>query len=438
MLTVVGILITLSVVALLLTGRWAPLVVLTLTPFIGAVVAGFGPADISAFYLQGLVKVAPVATMFVFAITFFGIMQDVGLFAPLIRGLLSLTRGNVVAVAVCTALLGMAAHLDGAGATTFLLTVPALLPLYRELRMNPYLMLMLLALGAGIVNMMPWAGPLGRASAVIGIDASLLWSPLIPLQATGAALLLLLASYLGWREQKRIAAASPIASPISASAAVSATPIDAERVPGWRQAVNGAIFSGVLIALLTSMLPAAYTFMLGAALALAVNFRNQRAQIACLHAHAPNALLMGAIILAAGSFLGVMDGSGMLKAIAHDLVSILPDSLVPQLHLVLGLFGLPMELLLSTDAYYFGLLPIVNEIVTEHGVSPAVTVYALTIGNIIGTFISPFSAALWLALGLAGLDMGRHIRHSFGWMWSFSIVLMGVAVAIRLIPVTLD
>ncbi|MCP6711651.1 citrate transporter, partial [Klebsiella pneumoniae] len=72
----------------------------------------------------------------------------------------------------------------------------------------------------------------------------------------------------------------------------------------------------------------------------------------------------------------------MLTSIAQDLVQVLPASMVSQLHIVLGVFGLPMELMLSTDAYYFGLLPVTLEVVTNHGVEPASVVYAMTIGNI--------------------------------------------------------
>jgi CitMHS family citrate-Mg2+:H+ or citrate-Ca2+:H+ symporter len=57
----------------------------------------------------------------------------------------------------------------------------------------------------------------------------------------------------------------------------------------------------------------------------------------------------------------------------------------------------------------------------------------MVIGNIIGTFISPFSPALWLALGLAGLEMGRHIRYSFFWVWGFSIILIVAAMLIGVI-----
>ncbi|MGU8077129.1 CitMHS family transporter [Burkholderia pyrrocinia] len=437
MLTAIGILIVLLVIVFLLTGKGAPIIGLILVPLIGAFVAGFNVEEIGGFYGKGLFKVMPVATMFIFAIMFFGVMQDVGLFRPLIRTMLALTRGNVVAVAIGTAVLGMVAHLDGVGATTFLLTIPALLPLYRKLRMSPYLMLMLLAIGAGVFNMTPWAGPMGRASAVTGIDVGVLWHPLIPVQIIGACLLVALAAFLGVREARRITS-------IQSSDSVnhgdiltgnSAIQEDESLLRPRLIWINCGIFIGVLLSLLTSILPAAYIFMIGLSLALALNYPSLSEQTDRIKAHAPNAMMMSAIILAAGTFLGIMDGSGILKAMAKSIVYVLPVEIVPYLHLILGVFGLPMELILSTDAYYFGLLPIVQEIVSAHGVPPEATVYALMIGNIIGTFISPFSPALWLALGLANLEMGRHIRYSFLWMWGFSILMLGGAIALKIMPI---
>ncbi|KVV52629.1 citrate transporter [Burkholderia territorii] len=436
MFTVIGILIILLVVAFLLTGKGAPIIGLTLVPLIGALLAGFGADEIGRFYSEGLVKVMPVATMFIFAIMFFGVMQDVGLFKPLIRTMLVLTHGNVITVAIGTAVLGMVAHLDGAGATTFLLTIPALLPLYRKLRMSPYLMLMLLATGAGIFNMTPWAGPMGRASAVTGIDVGALWRPLIPVQMIGVGLLLLFAAYLGQRETRRIAAGTlgDAADGARTSTHHSISQEDESLLKPRLIWVNCLIFVGVLASLFTSILPAAYIFMIGLSLALAINFPSLAAQADRIKAHAPNALMMSTVILAAGTFLGIMDGSGMLKAMAKDLVNILPEPIVPHLHLILGIFGLPMELILSTDAYYFGLLPIVQEVTSAYGVAPTAVVYALIIGNIIGTFISPFSPALWLALGLANLEIGRHIRYSILRMWGFSLVLLVITILFGRIP----
>lgn len=441
MLTIAALITISIVVGLLILDKVSPIAALCLVPVIVAIAVGFTPEEITGFFDSGLGRVAGVATMFIFAITFFGVLQDTGLFKPVIDGIIKATGGNIVLVVIGTALVGMLAHLDGAGATTFLLTIPTLLPLYKRLGISPLLMLLVLATGAGIFNMLPWAGPVGRAAAVTGTDVTELWRPLIPVQIAGAICLVGLAGLLGLREQRRIARAAAI-EPKSAAenvpvpqlpkaelgSAPTAEPLQRPKNP----AINSLIFLSVIAALLTGILPAPLIFMLGLSVALIINYPNVQDQLERIKAHAEPALIMAAIILSAGVFLGIMDGSGMLRAMSKSLVEILPPVLLPFLHIIIGFFGLPLELVLSTDAYYFGLLPVVLEITTAEGVSPEGTVYALTIGNIIGTFISPFSPALWLALGLSGQSMSHHIKYSLPIMWGFSLVLFFFAWAIGL------
>jgi len=426
------------VIGLLLYNKVSPIAALCIVPVVAALSIGFSPEEISGFYYSGLSRVVSVATMFIFAITFFGVLQDAGLFQPIIDGIIRITRGNVISVVIGTAIVGMLAHLDGAGATTFLLTIPALLPLYKRLNINPLLMLLVLSTGAGIFNMLPWAGPLGRAAAVTGIEVSELWRPLIPIQIIGVFCLIGLATLLGMRERRRIALATPLSEDRLTSSTTTNIP---EEEPPETEAfaedeqlkrpqnmiINVFIFLAVIVALLTNILPAGLVFMIGLSVALIINYPNVQEQLDRIRAHAAPALLMGAIIFSAGVFLGIMDGSGMLRALSQSLVTVLPESLLPHLHIIIGFFGLPLEIVLSTDAWYFGLLPVVLEITGPIGISPEGTVYALTIGNIVGTFISPFSPALWLALGLSGQDMGKHIRYSLPTMWAFSIVLFVIA-----------
>lgn len=438
MLTLAAVTTIVVVIGLLLFDKVSPIAALCLVPVVAALAIGFSPEEISEFYVSGLARVVSVATMFIFAITFFGVLQDAGLFQPIIDAVIRITRGNVVLVVIGTAIVGMLAHLDGAGATTFLLTIPALLPLYRRLNINPLLMLLVLSTGAGIFNMLPWAGPLGRAAAVTGIEVADLWRPLIPIQIIGVAFLIGLAVFLGLREKRRIAmlpqgsdgsvgavATANFSEDGSASTELSVE--DAQLKRPQNIVINIGIFLAVMVALLTSVFPAGLVFMIGLSVALIINYPNVQDQMARIRAHAGPAILMGAIIFSAGVFLGIMDGSGMLRAISQSLVAVLPESLLPHLHIIVGVFGLPLEIILSTDAWYFGLLPIVLEIAGPMGISPQGTVYALTIGNIIGTFISPFSPALWLALGLSGQDIGKHIRYSLPIMWAFSLVLFAVA-----------
>ncbi|GAA1181112.1 CitMHS family transporter [Nesterenkonia xinjiangensis] len=499
MLSLIGLAVIVTMTTLLILGRIAPIVGLTVIPVTGALVAGFTFTEIGDFFGEGLSSVLDVAVMLVFAILFFAIMNQAGLFDPLVRLTVKLTRGNVVAICVGTVLLAAVCHLDGAGASTFLIVIPALLPLYRHLGMSPYLLLLLAAMSMGVLNMLPWGGPVGRAAAVSGIDPVELWRGLIPVQILSLVLLVVAAVLLGLREQRRIAArggapaiqddvqeenssettaetrveerelaavgAGSAGTTSTADAAVGTSTggpsdsigngtgsarstqdfagdnddvwgahDDAPATPRWRMLTNAVLVLAMLALLISDILPAPLAFMLGLSAALMVNHPRVKDQMEAIRAHGGSAVATGAIVLAAGCFLGIMDESGMLDSLATDAVAILPSALVPYLHLIVGFFGLPLELLLSTDAHYFALLPVVEGIAGEAGVGTLAVVYAVLVGNIIGTFISPFAAALWLALGLAGCDIGKHIRYSFVPMWIFSVVVLVLALALGFIP----
>lgn len=438
MLSMIGLITIIIIVALLMSGRVTPIVALVLVPIIGAFTAGFNFIEIGGFFSSGVESVISVVVMFIFAILFFGIMQDAGVFDPLINKMIALSRGNVVAVAMATVIIAAVAHLDGSGASTFLITIPALLPLYNKLRMNPYLLLLLVGTSASIMNMVPWAGPLGRTATVLEVDVTDLWHDLLPIQLIGLVLLIIVAALFGMREKKLIEKRKLAGEEIEFEG-LSDSPLDQQVDQSLARPkliwLNALLAIAVIGALVWGEVPAGFVFMIGLSIALPLNYPKVSDQMERIKAHAPNALLMGSIILAAGSFLGILNGTNMLDSIATDLVTILPAFIIPYLHIIIGFFGVPFDLLLSTDAYYFALLPIVEQVVSTFGIPSLSVAYAMIIGNIIGTFVSPFSPALWLALGLAGLEMGRHIRYSFLFMWGFSVLLLIIAVVLGVVAI---
>lgn len=434
MLTLVGLSIIAIIVALLLTEKVSPVIAMVLVPLVGVLVAGFDLEQVKTFYTDGTKSVIQIVIMFIFAILFFGIMSDVGLFQPLINSLIKLTRGNIVAVCVGTVFVSVVAQMDGAGATTFLLVVPALIPLYRKLNMNPYLLFLLLAASAGTINMLPWGGPTGRVATVLKMDVGELYRPLFGVQVIAIILITLLAIFLGLREKKRIVKEFGALPTIESSLIVDDANQNNELARPHLFWVNVGLFFLTMVVLFSGKLPSGYVFMMATSLALIINYRSPKEQIARINAHAGGAIMMASIILAAGTFLGILKGSGMLNAISNDLVKLLPQAMLPYLHIIIGILGIPLELVLSTDAYYFGLFPIVEQITSQAGVPPTAAGYAMLIGSIVGTFVTPLSPALWMGLGLANLSMGKHIRYSFFWIWGISLLTLLGAMMIGVIP----
>ncbi|HOQ59454.1 MAG TPA: SLC13 family permease [Vicinamibacterales bacterium] len=463
MLSLAGFIIIVIVLVALLSGRVSPIVPLVIVPIAGALAAGFSPAQVAGYTNEGLHAVMSVATMFIFAVLFFSLMNDAGLFDPLVKKLVGITKGNVVWVCVATVLLGAVGHLDGVGATTFLILIPPLLPVYKRLRMDPYLLLLLGSTAAAVMNMVPWGGPVGRAAVVLTKDPTALWRPLIPLQLIGLALLCVMAVILGMRERRRIArrqaaeASGPdeaVGMPPSAGASQTAAPDHALPLPAQSATqpaaaghgstaptqseaeqnlrprllrLNALIAAATIGILVWGLVPPEFVFMVAACVALQVNYPGAKAQLARIKAHANSALLMGVIILAAGSFLGIMSGTGMMKAMATDGVALLPGPVTRYLHIIIGVLGIPLELVLNTDAFFFALMPVSLEMVQAFGVDRLSAAYPMMIGKITGTFVCPLAPAVWLALGLANLEMGKHLRYSFFWVWGFSLVLLVIA-----------
>ncbi|GAA0333568.1 CitMHS family transporter [Oceanobacillus oncorhynchi subsp. oncorhynchi] len=435
-LAVFGFLIIITVIGLLIWGKVNPIVAMVMIPVIGALVAGFGFEDISDFFGAGTAQVMDVAIMFIFAIIFFGIMNDVGLFNPIIKGMIIITRGNVVVVTIVTIIIGAIAHLDGAGATTYLLTIPALIGLYKQLHMSPMLLLMLATFSLGFMNVTPWGGPVGRISSVLGYDnPAALWYPLIPWQIGAFFLAIGFAVILGLREKKRIEKriengeieANQNINSRELAEDFNKRQLEEQAASAEKRAEHPVIIwinAGVLIVVLALMLfdiaPPGLAFMIGLAIALPLNYHSVNDQMGRIRAHAPAALMMASIILAAGLFLGVITDSGMLDALALSIVGILPEAVGPYIHVLVAFFGIPLDIIMSTDAYYFGIFPVVESVASNFGVASESTAYMLLLGSTISQgFLSP---ALWLGVGLAGVQIGRFMKYAFFWFWAFAIV----------------
>lgn len=419
---------------LLASGRALPLVVFALLPPMAALLLGVDLKALSAAVSSGLARTAPLATLFVSAICFTGIMRESGLYDPVLRWLNRLVGGSPVQLAVATVVLGMAAHLDGSGPTTFLMAIPVLLPAYDRIGARRSTLVMLLALAGGLFNLLPWGGPLGRASAVSGMELGMLWHSLLPAQLLGIPLLLGVAALAGWLEQRHLRLLpTPLHGIEVRSRMAAAGTADASLLPPaagthlhfpWH---NALLCIALVSTLVADILPAWLLFLLALAIALPCNHRCVSEQRACLARHAPAALELASIVLAAGVLLGVLDGTGMLRALTGAVSQLAPPMLLACQHLLLAAVSTPLHLLLGTDAYYFVLLPVVLDSAAEHGADPAVVVRVMTLAQTLGGYVGPYSTAVWLALGMTGVDFATHVRRTLPWAWLYALMVLASA-----------
>ncbi|MGW2619029.1 CitMHS family transporter [Streptomyces sp. NPDC001500] len=481
MLTILGFAMIATFLVLIMLKKMSPIAALVLIPALFCVFVGKG-AKLGDYVLDGVTSLAPTAAMLMFAIVYFGVMIDVGLFDPIVRGILKFCKADPLRIVIGTALLAAIVSLDGDGSTTFMITVSAMYPLYKRLKMSLVVMTGVAAMANGVMNTLPWGGPTARAATALKLDASDIFVPMIPALAVGLLFVFVLAYVLGRRERTRLGVltldealveghvqerekekaeqtetvlvgaggSGPGTTPAPSAGSGAALALgddgdDGDDDDGFqgldprRATLRPKLywFNALLtVALLTSMimewLPIPVLFLIGAALALTVNFPHIPDQKARLAAHADNVLNVSGMVFAAAVFTGVLQGTGMVDHMARWMVDVVPAGMGPHMALVTGVLSLPLTYFMSNDGFYFGVLPVLAEAGAAHGVTPLEMARASLVGQPLH-MSSPLVPAVYVLVGMAKVEFGDHTRFVVKWAACTCLVILGAGILFGII-----
>jgi CitMHS family citrate-Mg2+:H+ or citrate-Ca2+:H+ symporter len=496
MLTVLAYSMVVVFMFLIMTKRLPALVALIVVPIAFGLVGGFGK-ELGPMMLAGIKNLAPTGVMLMFAILYFGVMIDAGLFDPAVRRIIKLVDGDPMKIVVGTAVLAMVVSLDGDGATTYMITVSAMLPLYKRLGMSRLVLACVIMLAGGVFNILPWGGPTARAASALGVDVSEIFVPMIPPMIVAVCWVLFVAYILGKKERKRIStvslapdaginamsnvtvlqpasasqsvagqmdgttgqwtayagAAEPQANVISvtsrkqgenvgvanlAAASTGGTePEIAVADPGiarpkliWVNFLLTAVLMGLLI---MGALPLPALFMIFFAIAAMINYPTLEQQKERIAAHAANVLPVVSLIFAAGIFVGILQGTKMVDAIANSVIAAVPAWMGPYLAIVTGFLSIPFTFFISNDAFYFGVVPILAKAAAVYGISPAEIGRAAIVGQPVH-LLSPLVASTYLLVGMSEIEFGDHQRYTLIWSITAALVMLLASVLFGVIP----
>jgi len=395
----------------------------------------FTVKEVGDFIKAGVADVHSTAALFIFSVLFFGIMSDAGMFDSIINALMKKVGHNVVGVAFMTCIIAIIGHLDGGGASTFLITIPAMLPIYKKLKMRPTTLLLICVTAMGVMNLLPWGGPTMRAASVLGVEANILWMKILPMQAVGIIIALFTAFFWGIMEKKRGAGIDSTLEMedfdmLEESASTSEL---GDLARPKLLFFNIGLTLLVIYCLVFLKVPSYLTFMVGCVIALLVNYPGAKLQNKIIKSHSGPALMMASTILAAGVFLGVLEQSEIMNHMANILASFIPQSMGHFMPLIIGVLSVPLTMLFCTDSYFYGLLPVLISVGNSFGVDPVHTAIAMVVCRNCATFISPVVPATFLGVGLAGVEIKDHIKNSFLWVWGVSLVCLVAGIALGVI-----
>jgi CitMHS family citrate-Mg2+:H+ or citrate-Ca2+:H+ symporter len=432
-LTALGFLMVACFMTLIMTRRMSPLVALILVPIAFGLLGGFG-AGLGPMMIEGVKKLAPTGVMLLFAILYFAVMIEAGLFDPGVRAIVKAVHGDPLKIVVGTAIVALVVGLDGDGTTTYMITIAAMLPLYERLGMNRLVLTCIAIMASAITNIAPWGGPTARAASALSLSPGAVFVPMLPAAIACIAYLMAVCVWLGRRERTRLAARGETIA--SEEAALEQGEADAEATPPRRRAlwwVNLALTLALLAALVADVFPLPTLFMTAFAIAIMINYPRPEDQKALVATHAANALAVVSLIFAAGIFTGILSGTKMVDAMAGSVVALVPPALGPFLTVITAAISVPFTFLISNDAFYFGMLPVLAKAAQAYGIAPVELARASLVGQQVH-LLSPLVPATYLRVGMAKVELGDHQRFTMLWALGAALVMLVAALLTGAFP----
>lgn len=408
----------------ILSKRLSVITALVIVPIAFGLIAGISVKELAEMMLAGIKQVAPTGILLVFAVLYFAVMLDVGLFDPVISFIIKQVKGDPLKVVMGTSILTMIVHLDGDGTATFMIVISAFLPIYKELKISRLVLAGIVALSVGPMHLVPWSGTSARAIATMNATAPEIFNPNIPAIIGGILWVLFVAYWLGRKERLRLGV---VALDYNHHASLTDEQKKLRRPKLiW---LNAILTVSLIIVLMMGLVPTPVLFVVASSLALLINFPKLSDQQKVLKSHGSNIFMVSSMIFAAGIFSGILTGSKMIDGMAMALVSLIPEQQANLLPLLTAITSMPSSLLFTPDAYYFGVVPVLSEAAQHYGINPLEIGRAALLGQMtVGFPLSPLTASTFLLIGLCEVDLGDHQQFVFKWAMMTTLVMTLVAL----------
>lgn len=382
--------------ALIMAKKLSPFTSLILVPILFGLLAGYG-WDTFGYAMDGIKSVASTFAMMTFAILYFGVMLLTGMFDPMVDRVVAWCKGDPLKVLVGTAVLAAFVSLDGDGTTTVMICCTALIPIYNRLGIKKIYLANLIILQNCIMNLIPWGGPTARVMSVMHLDAGEILAPLVPGMALSAIYVIGVAYYLGIKERKRLGVRKDVVNEVH-------TVETSEEEQEWKRPnrlwINLILTAAIIVSLIMGLASSAILFGVGTALALVINYPNQKVQRKVISSLAPDMINVVMMVLGAGVLMGVLNGpenAGMSNAIAELLVSVIPESLGRYFAVIIAVISAPGTYLLNNDAFYYGVLPPLAATAQAYGFTDLQIGFAALMGQAFH-FLSPLVPFIYLLM----------------------------------------
>ncbi len=424
---IVGFVMMILITTLLLKKKVSTLFAFTIIPIVGAFLVGASVKDVCDYVNVGLDKTRDLMFIIFFSLPYFSVMSEAGLFDTIVEFLLKKTKLSVTVICVITVLISLITEIDGSVTSTYLVTIPMLLPLYKKLKIDPKVLLLLCSATMCALFVTPWNGRTLRAATLLtGIEnpQNYIFTQLFPLMLFYIAACIVLAVILARSQMKKGAGL------VDDGVAVEISMGNSElRRPKlfW---FNLLLTVGIIVGLSVIPCPDYFVFALGLIIALTVNYPDLKLQGELLKKYSKEMYSTACAVFLSGVVVGVLSESGMMDAMVNFLIQIIPGALGPWVYLIIAVFSAPLMLIFTNDIWQYALVPIVAGVSAKYGIANEIVVLTLLMN--MGAMVSPVAQPqIYLACDLAdGTELADYVKFSFGPLWILTIIWIVAGYAI--------
>jgi len=417
----------------LLKGKLTPVVAFVILPPVFALLAGFSISQISEFVVLGVPKTINAMALTLFATVYFRIMTDRGLFEPIVRWLSKKAGGNVSAILIITTIIAAISHMDTGVTSTMLITIPAMLPLYKRFNIRVEWMFLMIAQAVGVINLLPHGGGPVRVSSVTGLEISLIFRTLAPVIIAMLVYNVISAYFYGKAEERYIQKTygsknNDVAGAHADLSNIREVTVDAKY---WANLILTFLLLGMMF---QGKISGYFIFMVGLAIAMMINFPKTTDQIKVIKASGEDALYISAIMLASGVMVGILGGTGMLASMADVVVNFIPTSLKSVYGVLIGYLSIPLSIALGADGFYYGLTSLFTQVGNSYGFSSISIVSIMMLARDAFGNLTPVSPVTYLAPGMLGKELGVFIKFSFKYLLLYFTVEVILTILFGIMP----
>ena len=417
----VGFAMMILITTLLLKKKVSTLFAFTIIPIIGAFLLGASVKDVCDYVKFGLGKTRDLMFIIFFSLPYFSLMNEVGLFDTMVEFLLKRTKLSVTIVMIITVFVSLITEIDGSVTSTYLVTVPMMLPLYKKLKIDPKCLLLLCSATMCALFITPWNGRTLRAATLLdGIPApqNYIFVHMLPLMLIYIAMCLGLAVLLARFQMKKGAG--------QVDESVIMEDLEKKDQSELRRPklfwFNLLLTVLLIVGLSVVPAPGYVIFALGLVIALTVNYPDLNLQNQLLKKYSKEMYSTACAVFLSGVVVGVLSKSGMMDAMVQFLVGIIPSVLGPWVYLIIAIFSAPLMLIFTNDIWQYALVPIVAGVSANYGVPKEIVVMTLLMN--MGAMVSPVAQPqIYLACDLADqTELQDYVKFSFVPLWVMNII----------------